>query len=66
MAAHVGIGPLQCVDEVERNRGGAHLQAVGYCLVDVPVGLLTRNDWLDCYPQEPCVALRTQSRKPSK
>ena len=67
VATDVGVGLLQRIDEAERDSFARLTQVVGDSLVNVPVGLLTRDDCLGLQALAAGVAaLRTRSRRPSK
>lgn len=50
VAPYVGIGLLQRIDEAERNSLAGFVQVVGNSLVNIPVGLLMRDDCLGPHP----------------
>ena len=50
VAPYVGVGLLQRIDEAERNSLAGFVQVVGNSLVNIPVGLLTRDDCLGPHP----------------
>jgi|GEM_PF-5112363 hypothetical protein len=71
MSADVAVGALQGVDEAERGSLGTFGQVVRDRNLDVPVGLLARDDGLDLHDRLRVLpaalpAPRTRSRKPSK
>ena len=71
MPADVAVRVLQDVDEAERGGLGALSQIVGDRVLDVPVGLLARDDGLGLHDWLRVLAValaapRARSRKPSK
>ena len=67
MTSDVGVGLLQRIDETQGSLPGILAQVVGNGLVNIPVGLLARDDWPGFYPWVLALAdLRTRSRRPSK
>lgn len=67
MATNVGVGLLQRIDETERHSLAGLNQIVVNRLIDIPVGLLTRDDCLGLHAlAADLAALRTRSRRPSK
>ncbi len=66
VAADERIGALQSIDETERCLLSALAEIASNDVVDVAVGLFTRNDRLGLHPPAPAlVTLRTRSRNPS-
>ena len=71
MPADVAVRVLQGVDEAERSGLGAFGQVVGDRVLDVPMGLLARDDGLGLHDRlrvlpVTLAAPRARSRKPSK
>ena len=65
VASDVGVGLLEGVDEAERSLDCILTQVLRDGPVDVPLGLLTRDDWPGFHPAA-LAALRMRSRRPSK
>ena len=67
MAGNVAVGLLQRIDKAKRHGLICFSQIVGNGLVNIPVGLLARDDRLDLHALAAgLAALRTRSRSPSK
>lgn len=68
MAGNVPVDLLQRINEAERNRFSGLIQIVGNgLLVDIPVGLFTRDDSFALHALVAgLAALRTRSCRPSK
>jgi hypothetical protein len=67
MAAQVSKGLLDGIDPCQRGPFSAFAEAVGDGVVDIPQGLLARDDRLDFQARAPVfTALRIRLRSPSK
>jgi type II secretory pathway pseudopilin PulG len=66
MATNMCVGFLELIDETCCSFRRTLTQVVGYSIINIPVGLLARNDYLGFQPRAPAlVPLRTRSRSPS-
>ena len=67
VATDVPEGLLQRIDETQCHGFARLTQVKGHSLIHIPVGLLTRDDWLGLHALAAgLAALRTRSRSPSK
>ena len=67
MTSDVAVGLLQRIDKAECDGFGGFSQVVGNSIIDIPVGLLARDDGLGLHALATgLAALRTRSRRPSK
>lgn len=67
MVSDVQIALLQSVNKAQRCVSSIFAKVVGNGFIDVPVGKLTRNDWLGRHSRaRDLAALRTRLRNPSK
>lgn len=67
MATDVSVSLFQCINETKRDTLACFVQIVCNCIIDIPVGLLTRDDRLTLHAcGAGLAALRTRSRSPSK
>ena len=65
MTSDVRVGVLRGVDEAQRGRLGVFGHVVRECILDVPLGLLVRDDQL-CVLAVASAVLLTGSSTPSK